>query len=168
MRLCYYVECRNEFNDTCLKLLAFLEDKQTTEDLSKECISATKDLLMRVTSKQDKLANYERLKLTNCMDAGTTSPVESLNRVIKKGPSGVNSNMSLDKSVERTTKQCAKRIRTQHSKALRDMGHASLFSVSPTRDKIITKGQALADVNFDNRKKYSGKNIMILSKFAHQ
>ena len=55
---------------------------------------------MRVTSKQDKLANYERLKLTNCMDAGTTSPMESLNHVIKKGPSGVNSNMSLDKSVE--------------------------------------------------------------------
>ena len=100
MRLCYYVEDRDEFNDTCLKLLAFLEDKQTTEDLSKECISATKDLLMRVTSKQDKLANYERLKLTNCMDVGTTSHVESLNRVIKKGPSSVNSNMSLDKSVE--------------------------------------------------------------------
>ena len=63
-----------------------------------------KDLLMHVTSKQDKLANYERLKLTNCMDAGTTSPMESQHRVIKKGPSGVNSNMSLDILVERTTK----------------------------------------------------------------
>ena len=68
------------------------------------------------------------------MDAGTTSPMESQHCVIKKGPSGVNSNMSLDKSVEWTTKQCTKRICTQHSKALRDMGHASLFSVSPTRD----------------------------------
>ena len=74
MHICYYVECREEFNDTCLKLLAFLDNKQTTNDLSKECISAMKDLLMCVTSKQDKLANYERLKLTNCMDAGTTSP----------------------------------------------------------------------------------------------
>ena len=123
---------------------------------------------MRVTSKQDKLANYERLKLTNCMDAGTTPPMESQHRVIKKGPSGVNSNMSLDKSVEQTTKQFAKRIRTQHSKALRDMGQALLFSVSPTRDKIITKGQALADVNFDNRTKYLGKNFIFFSKFAPQ
>ena len=52
-------------------------------------------------TKEYKLANYLRMEIRNCMDACTTSPVESNINSIKHGSYAVHANMNLDKSTER-------------------------------------------------------------------
>ena len=57
------------------------------------------NLIMKIRSKESRLSNANRMFITNCMDAGTTSPVEAQNCVIKHGPMKVNATMDLDKAM---------------------------------------------------------------------
>ena len=73
----------------------------TFKALGSDCINGFLALKESLKSKESKLAGYVRHELTNCMDACTTSPVESNNNALKHGPSKITSTMNIDKSTVR-------------------------------------------------------------------
>ena len=98
---CTDCETKNEYDRSCQELSRFLTVKETNDILHDDCIHAIAELQDNLRSKESKLAGYWRKGIKNCKDTCTTSPVESNNRAVKHGPSGINSNMNLDKATSR-------------------------------------------------------------------
>ncbi len=58
-----------------------LNNRDTVRDLSEECRAKAVELKEIIKVKESKLANYVQMEIQNCLDAMTTLPVESYNRV---------------------------------------------------------------------------------------
>ena len=157
MSLCYYVKNHDEFENTIEMFHSVLDKKSTKKAISSECITGTRGLIRKIRSKEGYISNAVRMYLTNCMDAGTTSPCEAQNRVMKKGPCGINSNMNLETAVEKTTTHLNHRLKKSHNDDIHTLNKKSLFSRSITKNHITLKGQCLADKNFDARNSMKGK-----------
>ena len=69
--------------------------------LKKRYINRIYKLQQSLLTKEYKLASYIRMDIRNCMDACTTSPVESNNNSIKHGAFGTHTNMNLEKGTQR-------------------------------------------------------------------
>lgn len=146
MSLCNEYETKFEF-DMSLKLLSdFLSDGRTTSRLSKECIGAVKSFCDNIVDKETQLANYVRRYITNCMDVSTTSPVESMNKVIHQDLD-VKSNVHADKGIKRIAEGTTDRIKRKINESLRSLNTTNTASCAPTSHLIIAKSQALADQN---------------------
>lgn len=146
MAMCTEYETKYEF-DMSLKLLSdFLIDERTTSILSKECIGAIKCFSESIVDKEAQLVNYVRRYITNCMDASTTSPVESMNKLIHIDLR-VSSNLHADKGIERIAQGTTNRIRKKVDESIRSMNTLNMSSRAPTNHLIIAKSQALADQN---------------------
>ena len=90
-----------------------------------------------------------RLNITNCMNACTTSPVESNNNTIKDGPSAINAEMNLDNTMTRLLSGincCCERCKKH---ARRELYNTNFASCAPTKKHLIEKGQGLIDCNHD-------------------
>ncbi len=90
------VETKEKYDQLYCDLKAFLTNRRTCRDLSEVCCQAVVELQENLCSKEAKLGNHFCLFLRNCMDAMTTSPVESCNHSVKHGSFAVHSNMKLD------------------------------------------------------------------------
>ena len=119
--------------------------------LGEDCINAVISLQENLRSKESKLAGYMRTDIKSCMDACTTSPVDGNNRVIKHGPSFINSRMNLDKTMARLMKGVNNRLQRRRNRARRELNETNNASCAPTKDFVIRKGQALIDRNYDAR-----------------
>jgi hypothetical protein len=78
---CLLSQCKNtedklEYNASQHLLTSFLLKEDTGKVLSANCLNVVKELKDNLASK-DKFADYIQLPIKNCMDAMTTSPVES-------------------------------------------------------------------------------------------
>jgi hypothetical protein len=85
------------------------------------------------------------------METMTTSPVESMNELIKHGPQGVDSNMNLRKSVQTMTNTIYERFEDHRKNTLREMNVINRASQSNTKRNVERKAQYLFDILFDNR-----------------
>ncbi len=90
------METKDEYDQLYCDLKAFLTNWRTCRDLSELCCLAVVELQENLRSKEAKLGNHFHLILRNCMNAMTTSPVESCNYLVKHGSFSVHSNMNLD------------------------------------------------------------------------
>ena len=79
--------------------------------LKKRCINRMYKLQQSLLTKEYKLTSYIQMDIRNCMDACTTSPVESNNNTIKYGALGTHANMNLDKSTQRMIDEFNGRLR---------------------------------------------------------
>ena len=148
---CTEVECKEEYDRSCQLLKGFLCEEETKKHLTQKCIRAVLALQEKLRAKEAKLANYMRMDSRNCLDACTTSPVESANNAIKHGPNKVSSNMNLDRSTERMISGVNRRLDKRRNQAFRDMNLRNQSSCAPTRDFIIPHGQRLIDRFYDLR-----------------
>ena len=85
--------------------------EETQQVLSTNCLNALKKLKDNLASKEDKFAGYVQLTSKNCMDAMTTSPVESQNRVLKHGPDAIHPNTNLNRAVSKIVNSSITRLR---------------------------------------------------------
>lgn len=116
-----------------------------------KCIAAVQELQMKLRTKERYLANYRRNALTMCMQAKTTSPVESMNNITKHGSHAVDSNMNLSKSVQTMTDGADARLGAYENDSIREMGIRNRASHAPTKDDVHRKTQYLMDQNWDCR-----------------
>ena len=151
MSQCTEVETKFEYDRSHKELLKFLKMDTTKNILSKKCIHAVKELQKNLQTKEAKLANYIRMEMKNCMDACTTSPVESNNHAIKHGAFKVTSNMNIDKVIQRLLDHVNARLRKRKKNAIRQVNQVSKASRAPTKNHLIPKGQGLVDRNYDSR-----------------
>ena len=148
---CTDCETKSEYDHSCVMLESFLRNPQTVNDIGAECIAAIHKLQNNLRAKEHKIANHFRMVIRNCMDACTTSPVESANASIKHGPWKVHSNMGLDVSTNRMVDGIESRLDRRQGAAHRELKRTSYSSRAPTKDDIIKKGQGLIDREFDSR-----------------
>ena len=157
MRQCTEVETKAEWDQSWKELNKFLSLKETTDVLSSRCIEKVREMSLKLQSKESRLANYHRVFITNCMDAATTSPVESMNSTLKSGDEGVNSNMNLSNTLRSAISSTSKRIERRNNEAHRDLSLSSYSSRAPTKDQINKKGQGLLDASYDSRSRFKGE-----------
>ena len=96
-------EKRTEYLRSCMELKAFLKNERTTQDLPVLCHAANISFAEALVDKEQYLCSHIRLYTTNCMDSGTTSPVESQNSIVKE-KLGVSGKMDIHKVVEKLLK----------------------------------------------------------------
>jgi len=142
---------KEEYDRSHEELSQFLYLPEVVGVLGEDCINAVISLQENLRSKESKLAGYMRNDIKSCMDACTTSPVEGNNRVIKHGPSFINSRMNLDKTMARLMKGVNNRLQRRRNRARRELNETNNASCAPTKDYVIRKGQALIDRNYDAR-----------------
>ncbi len=90
------METKAEYDQLYHDMKMFLTIWRTYQDLSEPCRLAIVELQENLHSKEAKLGNHFHLFLRNCMDAMTTSLVESCNHLVKHGTFSVHSKMNLD------------------------------------------------------------------------
>ena len=144
-------ETKAEYDASYQLLMNFLSMDQTVDDLGKECIEAVTKLQLSLRAKESKIGNHFRMDIRNCMDACTTSPVESANNSLKHGKYGVSSNMNMNKSVKRMLDGCNDRLARKRHKAQRDMNKKPLWSLTETGQVLIKKAEGLLIAEFDAR-----------------
>ena len=157
-------QCRNtenklEYNTSQNLLKNFLLKDDTQKALSSNCLNAIRKLKENLASKEDKFAGYVRHTIKNCMDAMTTSPVESHNRVLKHGPEAIHPNYHLNTTVSKIMNSSITRLRLRKDRAMIETGKNNLASNSPTREFLIKKGQGLVDRNYDRRGLYKSVQL---------
>jgi len=133
--------------------------EETVNDLGHECIESVLKLQMNLRAKESKIGNHFRMNIRNCMDALTTSPVESSNNSLKNGRYAINSNMHLNKSVKRMLDGINDRLSRKRHKAQRDINKKPLWSLSHTGEVLINKAEGLLISEFDAR--HSIKSVQI-------
>ncbi|KAL7543722.1 hypothetical protein ACHAXR_013004 [Thalassiosira sp. AJA248-18] len=146
---CTDCESKEEYDRSNTELTRFLRKESTVDALGSECINAIVAFHENLKSKESKLAGYIRKEVMNCMDACTTSPVESNNNALKHGPSKISSNMNVDNATVRLLDGINTRLKRRHYQAKRELNRRNMASQAPTKDYIIGKGQALSDRNHD-------------------
>ena len=151
MRLCTHVEDKAEWGFCLRALESFLSLESTKAALSQGCIAAVKDFANVLMNKESRLANCKCMFSTNSLDASTTSPVESMNSIVKFGKDGVSSNMNLSKSLSSVLHGTDDRMNFRNDEALRQMSKSSCCSRAPTKDDVNKKGQGLLDASYDVR-----------------
>ena len=153
MRQCNEHEKRSEYMRSCKELRDFLKHDQTMKDLSVSCHAAVTAFAEALVDKEQYLGNHIRMYTTNCMDSETTSPVESQNSIVKE-KLGIRGKMDIHKGIEEIAENTNQTIQHQKEEALRMLNQANMASRSPTKDIMIPKSQAIADLNFDCRNRY--------------
>ena len=98
---CVDCETKEEYGYYFDSLTQFMNRETTQKAISQRCVSEVMSFIKTLQSKENKYAGYLRLNLKRCLDAKTTSPVESNNRAIKYGSHKCSSNMHADKCIER-------------------------------------------------------------------
>ena len=93
------------------------------------------------------------------MDAMTTSPVESHNRVLKHGPDSIHPNYHLNTTVSKIMNSSITRLLLRKDKAMIEIEKNNIASNSPTREFLIKKGQALVDRHYDCREFYKSVQL---------
>jgi hypothetical protein len=152
MKMCNENETKYEFDTSHSLLIDFLQDSRTVKDLDGKCIAALTTFLETVVDKEKYLANYQRMFITNCADAMTTSPVESQNNVIHN-KLHVRTNLNADKGIKRIAENSKNTSEQQQHKSIRSLNQVNKSSRAPTREHIIVLSQGIADQNFEMAKK---------------
>jgi hypothetical protein len=142
-------ETKEEYDRSHKELIKFLSLNETMKVLGDKCVNAITNLQDNLRSKEYKLAGYMRLNITNCMDACTTSPVESNNNTLKHGPAAINAKMNLDNTMRRLLGGINNRFERRKKKAKRELYSTNYASCAPTKDHLIRKGQGLIDRHHD-------------------
>lgn len=126
-----------------------LLESETVEAIGLPAVEAIMSLQETIKSKEQYLAYYRRIGISMCLEAMTTSPVESMNDVTKHGNMKVHSNMNLSKSVSVMTEGHDARIGDHMSKSIRSLNRTNRASQGPTKDDLDPIGQYLLDQSFD-------------------
>ena len=153
-RQCSQVESEEEYKKSVSEFFDFLNDRATVRDLSEKCREMAVELQEIMKTKESKLANYKRMEIRNCMDAMTTSPVESCNSALKHGSHAVHSNMNLETTCKKTLDGIHNKIQRRRNAAEREIARRNNSSRGTTKNDVIKKGQGLIDAESDRRHKY--------------
>ena len=134
--MCCEHEKKEEYDRSNEILTEILIDRETVNAVGEKCVEAMKALQLNLKGKERYLAHYRRMKLTLCLDAMTTSPVESMNELTEHGPRGVDSNMNLNRSVVTMTQGHDACANEHMKKSIRDLGLMNQASTAPTKNEI--------------------------------
>lgn len=116
--------------------------------LGQDLIDALNRFQLSLISKQSYLAQYIRKDIYMSADAMTTSPVESMNDLIKN-KQNINSRLNLSNTVDRIITDHKTRYNDHVNKALMQMNRTVLSSQAPTKDHIHPKCQHMIDFLYD-------------------
>lgn len=116
--------------------------------LGTDLAEAIKHFQMSLISKQSYLAQYIRKDVTMSADAMTTSPVESMNDLIKNKQK-INASLNLSKSLEQIVGNQKTRYDRSHGKACMQLNRTQLSSRAPTKDHIHKRCQDMMDFLYD-------------------
>ena len=147
--MCSSDETKDEYDRSNSILSDILTEQDTIDAVGEKCVEAMILLQANLKSKEQYLAHYRRIDITMCLDAMTTSPVESMNELTKHGPNSIDSNMNISRSIMTMTKGHDERSQSHHKKAIQDLNKTNLASRAPTKYDIHQKCQSMIDQNFD-------------------
>lgn len=107
------------------KFHSLLKDFKT--HLSIECIASIIKYAESLYDKEKYLSNHHCKYVINCMDSVTTSPLESENQIIH-GHLGIQSNLNIDKGIERMTEYSHKKGNENKNISLQNLEQKNLSS----------------------------------------
>ncbi len=125
---CNYIETKTKYYKSIEEFEIFMNHKQTFLDISIECRNACIMIQEVLKSKENKLGNHWQMKMSNCTDAMTTSPVEPCNNAIKYGSHSIHSNMNLDTNCGRVLTGANSRIQWRKNDVEREMLWNNFFA----------------------------------------
>ena len=143
---------KSQYNRSHEILTEILNEDDTVKAIGKECVNAALELQQVLKGKERYLARYFQIGVHMSMDSMTTSPVESMNNLVKHGPKSINSNMNLSRSVKTATSAIDDRFDDHHNQLVREMGIINRASQAPTKRDIERKAQYMIDINFDRER----------------
>ena len=129
-------------------LASWLASDTTVSALGIDLVNKVKLFQANLIGKEDKLAQYHRKEITMCADAMTTSPVESMNDLIKNKQK-ISSNFNLSKSVERIVVDQTFRYEKNCDQMRMQMNRTVLSSRSPTKHDVTSRCQHMIDFLHD-------------------
>lgn len=152
-----------EMYDRSQRMLSnMLEEQATVDAVGVRCVEAVKGLQNKLKGKERYLAYYLRVGIYMCLDAQTTSPVESMNELTKHGPRAVDSNMNISRSLITMTEGHDDRYHDYRNEQIRELSKTTRASATHTKKDIQRKCQYVIDKNFDDRK--TVKTVMCSSE----
>ncbi len=111
------METKTEYYKSIKEFKVFMNQKKNIHDISFECRNTCVMLKEILKSKRDNLGNHWRMKIKNCMDAMTTSPLESSNKALKYGLYLIHSTMNVDSTCRRVLNGANSRIQQRRNNA---------------------------------------------------
>ncbi len=94
------------------------------------------------------------MKIRNCMDTMTTSPVESCNKALKYGLHSIYSNMNLNTTCQRVLNRADSRIQQRQNDAKREMVLNNPYWQGQTKIYCSKKGQGFINCKHNSRNGY--------------
>ena len=113
--------------------------------LSPACITATQKLQQALQNKEQYLGNHMRKGILMSEHAMTTSPVESMNKLVHHGKHKVNSTMTLSVAAHNLVTQTADRLNLHQGQSSQEMNSTMLGTRAPTKTYLDQKSQYLMD-----------------------
>ena len=151
MHQCSVYTSKEQYDRSHVILAEILEEQATINAIGTKAIEAIKSLQQKLKGKEQYLAYYIRKSIYMCLDAMMTSPVESMNEVIKHGTNAVDSNMNLSRSLTTIAGSVDDRYQAYYEQSCRDLGRTNRASQAPIADDMNKKCQYMLDYNFDRR-----------------
>ena len=149
VRQCSVYTSKEQYDRSHVILSEILEEQATINAIGTKAVEAIKSLQEKIKGKEQYLAYYIRKGIYMCLDAMTTSPVESMNEVIKHGTNAVDSNMNLSRSLTTIAGSVDDRYQAFYEQSCRDLGRTNRASQAPIADDMNKKCQYMLDYNFD-------------------
>ena len=150
---CAEYTTKEQYDHSHEVLTKFLLRDDTRYQIGVEAAEAALKLQRRLIGKEMYLAHHVRFGVHMSMDTMTTSPVESMNSIVKKN---VNSNYNLSKSIKTTTGIIDELFEDHRKLSLWEENIVNCASQSVTKDIIERKAQYLIDQSFDNQLNIKG------------
>lgn len=131
-------------------LTQWVRNPSIVDKIGQPCVDAILSFQSTMKRKEKYLANYLRKTIPMSMDAMTTSPVESMNNLIKNKMQ-LDPNMNLSQALPLMLSKNNERIKAHLTNFIASLQQTTLASASPTKQSISTRCQLVLDQLFDRR-----------------
>lgn len=149
IRQCVSYRTKSQHDRSNEIIANWLRHPAIVSELGETCIDAIRTFQATMRRKEMYLANYLRKQVPMSMDAMTTSPVESMNNLIKNNMK-ISANMNLSTSLPLMLRLHTKRIAKHFLTSKAQLQKTTLASTSTTRTSITKHCQHILDKLFND------------------
>lgn len=148
MRQCNLYSTPQQYHKSNEFITAWIGSPENKEIIGDELCHAIEQFQANLMCKEAYLAQYRRKNITMCADAMTTSPVESMNDLLKRKQK-ITSNYNMSKSIEHIVVNNNLRYGDRVNESFMQMNRTVLSSKSPTKDDVHQRCTNMMDYFHD-------------------
>ena len=152
MRQCNVYATKGQYDKSMECIADWLVRSCTIKNLGIDAVNVIKSFQATIMGKEDRLAFHFRKHIYMCADAMTTSPVESMNDLMKNKQK-LYSNHNLSTCLQRISNDQSLRYDMHVQRSFMEMNKNMLSSRAPTKNDIHRRCQHMLDYFHDNSQK---------------